>query len=141
MRRIVLLALFLGIALLLLPLAQYRFLFVRNTESVYVGLVSVLCAGAGIWAGLSWRARLEAKAVLRAGILADVETATALGLTQREVEVLQYIAEGKSNQEIAAAMFVSLNTVKTHISNLFSKLDVQRRTQAVQKARAMRLIP
>ncbi|MBN8681503.1 MAG: response regulator transcription factor [Chitinophagales bacterium] len=141
MRRIVLLALMLGLALLLLPLAQYRFLFVRNTESVYVGLVSVLCAGAGIWAGLSWRARLEAKAALRAGIAADEATATALGLTQREVEVLQYIAEGKSNQEIAAAMFVSLNTVKTHVSNLFSKLDVQRRTQAVQKARAMKLIP
>ena len=139
MRRIVVLALLLGVALLLLPLAQYRFLFVRHTESVYVGLISVLCASVGIWAGLNWRERQAARA--QAGVQADDTVAATLGLTQREVEVLQLIAEGKSNQEIASALFVSLNTVKTHISNLFSKLEVQRRTQAVQKARALKLIP
>jgi len=61
-------------------------------------------------------------------------------ITQREYEVLQLIARGLSNQEIAAYLFVSLNTVKTHTSNLFSKLDAQRRTQAVERARALGLI-
>jgi len=139
MRRTLLLALLLGVLLLLLPLAQYRFLFVRSTESVYIGLISILCAGVGIWAGLSWRARQEARAGTE--VRADDALAADFGLTQREIEVLQLIAEGKSNQEIAAAMYVSQNTVKTHVSNLFSKLDVQRRTQAVQKARALKLIP
>ena len=59
------------------------------------------------------------------------------GISQREYEVLELMARGLSNQEIADALFVSLNTVKTHSSNLLVKLDVKRRTQAVERARAM----
>ena len=62
------------------------------------------------------------------------------GLTPRELEVLQLIAQGLSNQEIADRLFLSLNTVKTHTSNVFSKLDVQRRTQAIQKAKELGLL-
>jgi ATP/maltotriose-dependent transcriptional regulator MalT len=64
-----------------------------------------------------------------------------LGITPRELEVLEQMAQGKSNQEIADTLFVSLNTVKTHLSNLFSKLGVKRRTQAIQKAKSMGIIP
>lgn len=63
--------------------------------------------------------------------------ATKLGLSKRELEVLQLIADGHSNQEIADLLFVSLNTAKTHISHIYAKLGVSRRTQAVQKARAL----
>ncbi len=63
-----------------------------------------------------------------------------LGITPREIEVLRLMAEGLSNQEIADRMFVSLNTVKTHSSNVFSKLDVQRRTQAIQKAKDLGIL-
>ncbi len=63
-----------------------------------------------------------------------------LGLSSRELEVLQLMAEGLSNQEIAERLFLSLATVKTHSSNLFEKLDVKRRTQAVEKARQLKLI-
>ncbi|MCU9614493.1 response regulator transcription factor [Caldibacillus lycopersici] len=52
-------------------------------------------------------------------------------LTAREMEVLLLVAEGKSNQEIADALFISLKTVKVHVSNILSKLEVQDRTQAV----------
>lgn len=60
-----------------------------------------------------------------------------LGITPRELEVLEWMARGLSNQEIAAQMFVSLNTVKTHASNVFAKLGVQRRTQAIQQAKEL----
>ncbi|MED0658142.1 response regulator transcription factor, partial [Anoxybacillus ayderensis] len=52
-------------------------------------------------------------------------------LTSREMEVLLFIAQGKTNQEIAEELFISLKTVKVHVSNILAKLDVQDRTQAV----------
>ena len=64
-----------------------------------------------------------------------------LGISKREYEVLELMARGLSNQEIADALFVSINTIKTHVSNLFLKLDTKRRTQAIQKAKELRLIP
>jgi ATP/maltotriose-dependent transcriptional regulator MalT len=65
----------------------------------------------------------------------------ALGLTPRELEILDLIALGLSNQEIADRLFVSVNTVKTHSSRVFEKLEVRRRTQAVRQGKALRLIP
>src|SRR4051812_25890786 len=64
-----------------------------------------------------------------------------LELSKRELEILSLLAQGHSNQEIAAKIFVSLSTVKTHLQNLFEKLDVKRRTQAVEKAKRLNLIP
>jgi DNA-binding NarL/FixJ family response regulator len=64
-----------------------------------------------------------------------------ISLSAREVEVLQLIAEGKSNQEISAELFLALNTVKRHAYNIFTKLDVKNRTQAVTRARQLGLIP
>ena len=66
--------------------------------------------------------------------------AAELELSKRELEVLSLMAEGCSNQEIAARLFVSLSTVKTHNQNLFEKLDVKRRTQAIEKGRRLNLI-
>jgi DNA-binding CsgD family transcriptional regulator len=71
----------------------------------------------------------------------DEERLAALGVTPRELEMLQLIADGLSNREIAERAFVSENTVKTHLSRLFDKLGARRRTQAVQRARELRLIP
>lgn len=70
----------------------------------------------------------------------DYEQIKKLGLTQREHEVLVKMAEGLSNQEIAAQLFLSESTIKTHVSNIFFKLDVKRRTQAVQVARELRIV-
>ncbi|HWY39055.1 MAG TPA: LuxR C-terminal-related transcriptional regulator, partial [Bacteroidia bacterium] len=64
-----------------------------------------------------------------------------LGISKRELDVLSLMAMGLSNEEIAGKLFVSLNTVKTHSSNIFSKLDVKRRTQATEKAKRLNIIP
>ena len=66
---------------------------------------------------------------------------TELELSKRELEVLSLMAEGCSNQEIADRLFVSLSTVKTHNQNLFEKLDVKRRTQAIEMGKRLSLIP
>jgi ATP/maltotriose-dependent transcriptional regulator MalT len=72
--------------------------------------------------------------------LVDQKLLQELNISERELEVLHCLARGLSNEEIASTLFISLNTVKTHLSNLYFKLDVKRRTQAVEKARIMRLI-
>jgi DNA-binding CsgD family transcriptional regulator len=71
----------------------------------------------------------------------DDQKITELGISKREYEILVEISEGLSNKEIAERLFVSESTVKTHVSNLFSKLDVKRRTQAIQQAKSLNIIP
>jgi len=70
----------------------------------------------------------------------NIEQLKSLGLSDREYEVLGHIAAGLSNREIAQALFLSESTIKTHVSNLLSKLDAKRRTQAVERARAMGIL-
>jgi len=141
---ILLYGLALGLLLASVQVAQYKMLFTEYAQDWYIGLIAVLFLTLGVWAGRKWVARRASMPVpVLPEALSDVELERVLEkyrITRREYEVLQLIAEGLSNQEIAARMFVSLNTVKTHTSNLFSKLDAQRRTQAVEKARALGLI-
>ncbi|HWA35944.1 MAG TPA: LuxR C-terminal-related transcriptional regulator [Cyclobacteriaceae bacterium] len=118
---------------------EYR-LFVRDLSlEFYVGIVAIFFTTLGVWAGL----RLTRKKinVASADIKLDEDALVRLGISKREKEVLDLIASGLSNQEIADKLFVSLNTVKTHSSNLFQKLAVRRRTQAIQRAKELRLIP
>jgi ATP/maltotriose-dependent transcriptional regulator MalT len=72
---------------------------------------------------------------------AHLEDGLPISLSAREMEVLALIAEGKSNQEISAELYLALNTVKRHAYNIFAKLEVKKRTQAVSKARRLGLIP
>ncbi|MDX1910176.1 MAG: response regulator transcription factor [Saprospiraceae bacterium] len=131
----------LGLLLASLQFSQYRLLMTGDGEKWYVGLVAVLFAATGIWAG---RRLVAAKNPLPSPPPPPpppkTETLDLLGITPRELEVLEQMALGLSNQEIAEKLFVSLNTVKTHTSNVFSKLGVQRRTQAIQKAKELELI-
>lgn len=147
MRQILLYGLVLGVLLLFMQYFKYRLVFIQHAESVYTGLVAAVCCVAGIWAGQKlaqrWGKKTEAVLVQPSvvnTIFPNEKSATEWGLTSREFEVLQCIAAGLSNQEIAEKLFLSLNTVKTHTSNLFAKLDVQRRTQAVQKAKELGII-
>ena len=71
----------------------------------------------------------------------DTQKIEDLGLSKREYEVLCKIAKGHSNKEIASLLFVSESTIKTHVSNVYSKLDVKRRTQAIQKAKELQILP
>jgi two-component system, NarL family, response regulator LiaR len=123
----------------ILKFIEYRF-FVRDLSlEFYLGLVAILFAGLGVWAGL----RLTRRKVVIANLdfkLNELEL-QRLGISKREYEVLELMAQGLSNQEIADKLFVSLNTVKTHSSNLFMKLDARRRTQAVRRAKEFGLLP
>ena len=134
----------LALALLLIVLraVEYRFLVRDLRIEFYVGIVATLTLGLGLWIGSKV---FNKKAIVQ--VVAEDEKKEdpeiglqKLGISPREYEVLQLIAEGHSNQEIAERLFISLNTVKTHSSKLFAKLDVKRRTQAVQKAKELNLL-
>ena len=127
----------LAVMITLLKLLEYRF-FVRSLSvEVYLGVVAVLFTVMGIWLG---RKLTRKKLVRTESFVQNTEEIDRLGISRRELDVLELLAVGNSNQEIADKLFVSLNTVKTHTSNLFVKLNVKRRTQAIQKARELMLV-
>lgn len=129
---------------LLLSLLQYRYLVRSLSIELYIGIIAIIFTALGIWAGtkIIERTKEEQQLALNndSPIQVNQLSAEQVGLSQRETEVLALMAQGLSNQEIADKLFVSLSTVKTHSSNLFVKLDVKRRTQAIQKAKEMGLI-
>ncbi len=141
MKRIIILyGLALAILVFLLKHLEYRF-FVRDLSiEFYVGAIALLFTLLGLWVG--YRLTQKKVVVMAASpFRLDVIQLNELGISKREHEVLELIAQGLSNQEIANKLFVSLNTIKTHSSNLFLKLEVNRRTRAVQKGKELRLIP
>ena len=138
-RTIIIYGLALAALIALMRYIEYQYFARTLSVEFYVGIVAIFFTALGIWAGL----KLTRKKVQVVGpefIRNDVELAR-LEISKRELEVLELMAQGLSNQEIANKLFVSLNTIKTHSSNLFLKLTVSRRTQAVQRARELRLIP
>ena len=134
-RTVILWALVLAVAAFGLQWLEYRFLVRAIPGQVYVGLVALAFAAGGVWVG--WKLAARPTTGFERNDLA-LET---LGLTGQEVRVLERLAAGQSNKEIAQRLGLSPNTVKTHIANLFGKLEVRRRTQAIDKARMLRLIP
>ena len=127
----------LAILIAILRTIEYRFLVHDLSLELYVGLIAMVFTALGIWAGL----RLTRRTTATGGPFVPNESALkAMGISSRELEVLELMGKGLSNQEIADALFVSLNTVKTHSSNIFLKLDVSRRTQAIRKAKELCLI-
>ena len=126
-------------AIALLRLIEYRFLVLEHSLEIYGGLVAVLFSGLGIWLGLKLT---RPKVVVQNGPFVLNEARLAeLGITPRELEVLRLVADGMTNKEIAAKLFVSENTVKTHAASVFEKLQAKRRTQAVQIAKQAGLLP
>lgn len=151
-----------GLLVAVLKLAEYRWLVLEHAFEIYGALIAALFSAVGIALGLTWTRRRPpdraAGDAMPAGpdpaaadaapalpgpatFVRDERRAADLGLTPRELQVLELIAEGLSTKEIAARAFVSENTVKTHTSRLFDKLAARRRTQAVQRGRELRLIP
>src|SRR5688500_13496735 len=136
-----------GVLIALLKLVEYRFLVIEHSLEIYGGIVAVLFAALGIWLGLKLTRPRETVVVKEVRVPAstpfvkNTERIEALGLTPRELEILELIARGLSNKEIATQLFVSENTVKTHSSRVFDKLNARRRTQAVQIAKEQGLIP
>jgi DNA-binding CsgD family transcriptional regulator len=136
-----------GVLVVVLKLIEFRFLVVEHSIEIYGGLIALLFAGVGIWLGLKLTKKEEVIVVKEVPVPAsqpfalNEERMKDLGITKRELEILELIARGMSNREIADKLFVSENTVKTHSSRLLDKLSAKRRTQAVQIAKEMGLIP
>ena len=135
-----------GLLILALRVIEYRFLVIQHSFEIYGGLIAVLFAGVGIWLGLKLTRKEEVIVVREVPVstnqpfTVNEDNVRSLGVTKRELEILDLIAKGMSNREIANQLFVSENTIKTHSSRLFDKLSAKRRTQAVQIVKEMGLI-
>jgi len=129
-------ALALAAGALALQWVQYNYLVRAFPVEVYVGVIAASFAGLGVWAGMRLARRPAPETFEK-----NTAALASLGITLREQQVLDLLAAGKSNKEIAAKLGISPNTVKTQVASLYQKLEVQRRTQAVQKARELALIP
>lgn len=142
-----------GVLIVLLRLIEFRFIIIEHSIEIYGALIAALFAAVGIWLGLKLTRKEEVVLLKEVEVVKEVpvrmsgpftineEQLRQLGITKRELEILELIAQGLSNREIAGKLFVSENTVKTHSSRLFDKLGAKRRTQAVQIGKEIGLIP
>lgn len=147
------LVIFYGIALaalmLLLKWLELRFIIFDYSFEVYIGAIALLFTSLGIWLALKLtKPKVNTVIVEKEvfilppekGTIPDDQALLRAGISRREWEVLELMSRGLSNQEIADQLFISLNTIKTHSSNLFEKLDVKRRTQAIEKAKQLGIL-
>ena len=144
-----------GLLIVVLQITEYRFIVIEHSVELYGALIAVLFATFGIWLGLritrsreTVRETVVVKEVLVPAevsapepFVPDTVQQQSLGITARELETLTLVARGLSNREIAAQLFVSENTVKTHCARVFDKLGAVRRTQAVQRGKELGLLP
>ena len=127
----------------LLKVIEYRYLIRKMDIEIYLGIIALLFTGLGVWVGVQFIQRRENKANISLNHKPIDQThndSNSPDISEREMDVLLLMADGVSNQEIADKLFISIHTVKTHTSNLFSKLHVKRRTQAIQKSKEIGLI-
>ena len=135
-----------GVLIVVLQLVEYRWLVIERSVEIYGAIVAAIFAAFGIWLGQRLTRVKETIVVREVEVPAPVEFVRddakreSLGITPRELEILELIAQGLSHREIAERVNVSENTVKTHSSRVFGKLGASRRTQAVQRAREQGLI-
>jgi two-component system, NarL family, response regulator LiaR len=142
-----------GVLIAVLQVVEYRFLVLEHSLEIYGGIVALLFSTLGIWLGRKLTRVRETVVVREVPVPVEVPVPSGgpfernearlaqLGITPRELEILEALAAGLSNREIAERLFVSENTVKTHAARLFDKLSARRRTQAVRRAKEAGLIP
>src|SRR5277367_1463491 len=140
-----------GILIAALKWSEYRFLVIDHSIEIYSGLIAATFSAVGIWLGLKLTRKQERIVVKEVPVAVPAPMAERfclneakreeLEITPREMEILELIAQGMSNREIAGKLFVSENTVKTHASRVFDKLGAKRRTQAVQLGKELSLLP
>lgn len=139
-----------GMALfiLLLDWLKLKFIILDHATEIYTASIALIFTALGIWLAIKLSKPkletiiIEKEVFVKENIpfVPNEETIRQIGLSRRELEVLQLMSQGLSNNEIAEKMFVSLNTIKTHSSNVLSKLDAKRRTQAIEIAKRLGII-
>lgn len=127
----------LAFALAALEWLQIRYAVRTVSPELYIGVLAAAFTALGIWAGR----RLTPRQVANGPFERNEAAIRALGLTPRECEILDLLASGRSNKELARSLGISPNTVKTHVARLYEKLGVDRRIRAVEEARSLALIP
>ncbi len=139
----------LAILLYVLRWLEIRFFMFDYSIEIYISAIAIIFTGLGIWLALKLTDKKPKTIIIEKEVYISKNETFQLnsdalnqtGLSKRELEVLVLIADGLSNEEIAENLFISLNTIKTHTSNLFEKMEVKRRTQAIEKAKRLGLIP
>ncbi|BAU52100.1 response regulator transcription factor [Mucilaginibacter gotjawali] len=137
----------LALLLLLLNWLEWHFVIINHAFEIYAGAIALIFTALGIWLAIKLvkpkvnTVVIEKPVIAVTGFILNGAELNRRRISSRELEVLQLMATGLSNQEIAERLFVSLNTIKTHTSNLFLKLEAGRRTQAIEKAKRLNLIP
>ena len=147
-KEILMYAISMALLLLLLKWLEAHFIVFNYRLDFFIGAIAIFFMVLGIWLATKLlKPKIETRIVEKQVFVAHPNNGEInqneierLGISKRELEVLQLIASGLSNEEIAGKLFVSLNTVKTHSSNIFLKLDVKRRTQAAEKAKRLNII-
>ena len=164
-RNVLLYGLLGGVLIAALKTMEYRYLVLQHSGEVYEGFIAAVFAALGIWLGARLT-RPTLPSVVRESVTAaavpppehpaaaplaapasavpfvrDPSAVASTGLSARELEILELMAAGLSNREIAEKVFISENTVKTHSSRIFGKLDARRRTQAMRIGKQRGLIP
>jgi len=127
---------------------QWKFLIVDNSIDIYIGLVALFFTVLGAWVAKQVEKPKVERVILEKEIVVTLpeeftinETELKkLNLNNREYEVLLLLAKGYSNAEIAEKLFLSVSTIKTHVSNLYFKMQVKSRTQAITKAKQLKII-
>lgn len=140
-RTIFIYGLALAVLVFLMKYLEYRFMVRELSIEFYIGLIAVAFTILGVWAGLKLTTKKIVTVQVGPQFVLNETELQRLGISKREHEVLELMAQGLTNQQIADKLFVSVNTIKTHTSNLFLKLEVSRRTQAISKGKQLRLIP
>jgi DNA-binding CsgD family transcriptional regulator len=135
--RVILYAMALALAVAALEWLEYRYVTRVFSTEIYIVLLAAGFAALGLWAGH----RLTQRRAPATGFRRNDAAVRSLGLTPRECEILELLAAGQSTKELARDLGISPNTAKTHLASLYQKLAVQRRTQAIHKARELALIP
>ncbi|MGE3799547.1 MAG: response regulator transcription factor [Candidatus Kapaibacterium sp.] len=158
LKTILLYGLLLGVVLAGFKLFEYSYFSHRITLDLYIGITAIAFLAVGVIVGI--KSRRSATPTAEKGIHPNLNDASLEAettpdsssrftlpgttieteLSERELEVLTHIAEGRTNPEIAEALFLSPNTIKSHVSNIYRKLDVERRAQAVARAKSLKIL-
>lgn len=135
---IIIFGILLAVFAVVLQLLEYRYIVGSLSTDAYTLLVAVIFTAVGIWIGINLLKKNKVEA-LRSEQLTS-QKRNNFNLNNRECEILQLIAKGHTNQEIADILYLALPTIKTHISNLYRKLEVRNRTEAINKAQSVNLL-